>query len=973
MSMAKKTTMPAWDMKMSNLWGVGLGADALFGIKVQDKLCWPPKQVDGDDTVERVPSGVDWGRMSSARDVSTRISHTHPEIMTTPRVEYINEPELFGGDTNGTGGVRGLVSWLPGRLDQLMPAHIASRLGLTPERCPALRGVASIFFSGGRKPKSKTDSNGLPVPGGIVGNAVSSDNQGFVWGTNDPYVPNASVRAFRAPVAEPLREYAAWWDNPNNVAYGAQMMTRIIQVPKSPPRKKSNGKGDLPAGGGFPAANPSAALFELLSSASYDVNAGDEGIDAESFILAARMLSVEKAGISFGWIEQDTVKSVAEEICEHIGGAMFVHPKTGKYTLRLLRPDSSFKAMERNTEIMNLPWLTGFRLTPANARLDGDMERKSWSDVVNFVSVKYTDDETGEVKAISVQAPELIAAAGGRINDTTLNYWMFRSAETAHTAGERALAAMSRPLMKASWVLNRSAWALAPYDVITVDWPSEGLANTRFRVMAVDYGDGKDAEIRIEAIEDVFSEIPRRSAFIPQATLWTPPPRPTIRQPYMTPASAPVLLRHGVSLDELTALDADGDAVMIHLLSSDASLSGADAFVKTNGEPLPSSPVPIDSVPRALLIDPLPAEPTSVISFYDLKFGAQETDPEPGDLLIIVRPRPDKPTLDRYWTTIGGGNQNPGNLPGPGYGNSAFPNKLHWGIGTAALALDPDSARSTTLRGLAPAFHEEVCVIRSVDRETGETTIIRGAFDTVPAPIPAGAWVHHVPNRPPVPRQVSPDGEVMYAAYRPKNASAVARQTTQQYQFVPTARQDMPARPGNVRLAIAGETWELGSKPVLEEAAPITVNWATRNRLLDDASPALWTAGNITPEPGQRHYVRVWRRVRRNADGDAPAVLVQAFYDLSGSVFTIPAAVFSGSMSDPEWNPGPVETDIPSGAAFVIEVGAQRTQDGKVLVATPETPATGPAQMSAQAALLLVDIGTSPGGWGNNWGREWGG
>ena len=775
------------------------------------------------------------------------------------------------------------------------------------------------------------------------------------------------------PVAPPLKDWAARFLNPHNVSGIKQGMTRVVEVPRSPARNKANGKGKLKAGGGFPAANPAAVIYELLSSSRYDVNATQDGLDASSFVLAARRLSLEKAGISFAWIDQDSVKAIIEEICNHVGAAVFVHPRTGLYTIRLLRPDSAFQEMALPSETIRMPWKTGFVLNPSNARLDGEVERKSWSDVVNFVSVKYTDDETSQEKSVSVQADDLIAVAGGNQNVATLNYWMFRSVETATAAGERDLAIASRPLMKASWVVNRSGWALAPFDVITVNWPSEGLANARFRVMSVDYGNGKDREVKIEAVEDVFSSIPRRRAAVPQTPLWTPPARPTMRQPWMTPASAPLLIRNGVSREQLAQLDEEGDAVMLHLVSSETELTSADAFVKTNDEGLPDSPAAIDSVPRALVLEPLAAEALSTVDFYELDFGAQERDPEVGDLLIIVRPRPDKPTLDRYWTTISGGAQSPGNLPRAAYGNSAFPNKLHWGIGTAALALDPDSARSATLNGLAPAFHEEVCVIRSVDRDTGETVIQRGAFDTVPAPIPAGAWVYHVANRPPVPRQASPDGALMYATYRPKNSSGVARTTTQQFMFQATARQEMPARPGNVRMAINGETWEFGSKPVLDESVPITVNWATRNRMLDDNKPALWTAGNVSPEPGQRHYVRVWRRVRRNADGDAPAVLVQAFYDLPGSVFTIPAAVFSGSITDHEWNPGPVETDIPSGAAFVIEVGSQRTEPDKVLVATPENPATGPAQMSAQAALMLVDIGTSPGGWGNNWGREWGG
>lgn len=198
----------------------------------------------------------------------------------------------------------------------------------------------------------------------------------------------------------------------------------------------------------------------------------------------------------------------------------------------------------------------------------------------------------------------------------------------------------------------------------------------------------------------------------------------------------------------------------------------------------------------------------------------------------------------------------------------------------------------------------------------------------MPAPIPAGAWVFHLKNEPPVPRQVSENGDLYYAAYRPRNALAVARGTTDAVMFNAVSRQEMLARPGKVSMTIVAETFDLGQKPPLDEALPITVRWASRNRLLDDAKPAAWGDGAITPEDGQRAYVRVWRRVRRDATGDAPAVLVASFYDLGGSEFTIPVAVFADTLTNPEWTSGNVVSDIQYAGAFVFEVGAQRLESG---------------------------------------------
>lgn len=993
--MGGKTKITVQDGLMSVHWGICQQADALFGIKIKDKLAWPPAQVNGDDTVERSPD-IDCAiasALDSLNDIGYIVTQRplvdpqHPEIMTALRDEYIYQPKLFGGDTLA-GGVAGLFTWLPGRSDQVIPNWMLKRFKMTDDKCPSFRGLATAFFSGGREAAMPKDRTGQSKGGAraYIGRLIASMNKGFKWGTNDPYVPAATLRVFRAPVAPPLRDFARWSLNPYNIDDKGQMFTRVIPVRRGQPRKRADGKGDLKAGGGFPAANPAAVLYELLSSARYDPSSTEDALDAESFLLCARLLSVERAGISFAWVDQDSVKSIVEEICKHINGGVFVHPRTGLYTMRLLRPDSAFKDLSLGkVETIRTPWNTGFVLSPSNADLDGEIERKSWADVVNWVSVKYTDDETSQVKSVNVQAADIIAAADGRVNDATLNYWMFRSEETAFAAGERDLAIASRPLMKAAWKLDRSAWALAPFDVITVNWPSEGLVGAKFRILTVDYGDHELGEIRIEAIEDVFSETPKKTALVPQPPMWTPDSKPYMDQPYLTPASAPILIRGGTTLDQVRALDADDESVMLHFVTSDGPLTGAEAHMAPGGYPntVPKNGTVIDALPRAVLDEPLGVESQSTLNFYEMDFGHQEEDPEVGDLVVFVRRREDKPGLGLYWRTAVGGRLNATGLPPYEYAPEIYGNAdrishldPHWHVGTAAMALDPDSASSATGAGLVPFFHEEVGRIKSVDPDTGAVVVQRGVFDTVPAPLPAGTWVYHIKSQDLVAMESASDGDGYQVVYRPQNSSGSAENPTERYDFLAYARQEMPAPPVNVRLTIGAETWGIGSKAVLDEPLPVVVRWSARNRLLDDAQPSAWGDAPRTPEPGQSHFVRVWRRVRRNDVGNTPAVLVAQFYGLGGGEFTVPASVFADSMTDPDWIPvhreqgglyHKQETDIEYGAAFVIEVGSQRMVSGTSL------EAGGSAILSAQSALILVDIGTTPSGWGMNYGNDYGG
>ena len=75
----------------------------------------------------------------------------------------VDQPEVFGGDTK-EGGVRGVVEVYPGSWSQTASEQLAARAGRTPETFPGYRGQAHMFFRGNL-------------------------GTGFMWGTNNPYLP----------------------------------------------------------------------------------------------------------------------------------------------------------------------------------------------------------------------------------------------------------------------------------------------------------------------------------------------------------------------------------------------------------------------------------------------------------------------------------------------------------------------------------------------------------------------------------------------------------------------------------------------------------------------------------------------------------------------------------------------------------------------------------------------------------------
>ncbi|RWR13821.1 phage tail protein [Paenirhodobacter populi] len=997
--MAVKGKIPVYDYMMTEHAGICLGpADGLFGIYVEDKLAWPPAQTNGDDSVAKCPDGIDYLGLNLGLPVEECIDPDHGEVLTTERTIFIDETELFGGD-HRNGGVSGVVHWLPGRITQVLPGWIAERLGFSdPAQAPGYRGISSLWFTGGQKPEPERNSFGLIIKAAVTGaKIIAKKMSGFRWGTNMKYdMVSTAARVFVRPSVPSFSEWlASVHDQPGFPAEEASVI--VVKTPLSAPRKKPNSGGEMfEQGGGFPTINAAAQIHALIASGAYDVNAGQTSMDHESFITCARILSREGLGVSFIVTGEETTKALVGEILNHVGGAVFVSPKTGLWTMRLFRPDTAFD--ELWGEVAR-PELTGFVLSPSNAELDGDFERQTWADIVNTVDVSYTEDETQERKILTLVNSSAIAAAGGEVVRDDLDYGFFRCEEAAKVAGQRALGVSSRPLMSASWVVNQSGSGLECLDVITVNWPSEGIVGGRWRVLTVEYGDSEDGSVRIEAIEDVFSEEPLQVSQGTQPGLWTPDStRPEISNTYVFELGNQVARVDGYPDEDLEKLEDDKQVITGHLLSSNDPMMGVNLFTQPQGGVFPDNGTFVASTPCAVLGVALGIQDESQLSFYDMNFGPQESDIDVGDLMVIVRPSSvDGKHFERRTNTSWA-------APHPSGLHYDYPD-LSWeqggeyfsntytvtdgvaaarrGLGHAVLALDDTLPPSQHAWKIGQAFPEEIVMVTALDRETGKITVRRGCYDTHPAPAPANSIVFHVKSTPSVSA-----GELWHAsyldAYQPVSVSGVSTD----YHFADSlnttasrrrsGRAFMPPRNANVTIVTDSGEVGFGGRIEIDEPQDITVRWSTRNRDLEDLQPMKYSGIRVTPEEGQRTIVRVYRRVRR---GEPLLVPVISFYDLPGDSYVLPHWVFNDSMIDPQWNkalvmsedgqatykiePNVIPSDI-AGAAFVITVASQRYGD------VTQGVSSG-LWMSLEESITLVDIGTTPGGWGMNYGMDYGG
>lgn len=137
MGKSSKPKIEVTDYYMSLHYGICAELDAIRQIVVNEKLAW-------EGSV----------RSQAAFSISKR--------------------DLFGGNKK-EGGVKGTVYFLPGGDTQILPDALATRLGrANGADCPGFRGLASIFM-------------------------IGDERAGFLWTSNQPYLPGTWVMGQRRP------------------------------------------------------------------------------------------------------------------------------------------------------------------------------------------------------------------------------------------------------------------------------------------------------------------------------------------------------------------------------------------------------------------------------------------------------------------------------------------------------------------------------------------------------------------------------------------------------------------------------------------------------------------------------------------------------------------------------------------------------------------------------------------------------
>lgn len=426
--------------------------DSINGILIGDKYIYPmPDPYAVIATVPVVqPDGEVWNVAIDWQTTAKITDNTDfPCIL----------PKLFGGD-KGEGGCVGRIGIFLGGPTQTIPDFYAARLGLSEATAPGFRRVASAFFA-----------------------HIWALWPGFQWATNAPILRETqwTVTRLSRPGSMDL----------THAEIPAVPMPRTRTVEMIDPLDTNNTftqeVHDLYIAG--PDANPSHMIFECLVDDDFGLGMDVNLIDVASFNTAAEILFAENLGLSFKWTTQTTVQEVINDIERHIDGKLFMHPATGKMTLRLVR------------EVTDLSG--ALHLNEFNSKITS-YQRKSWNETVNELIVSWTDPFSESANTVVVQNIANLSRQGYPVADSK-NFYMARNSKLATFLGNRELRSQAAPLSTIEMEATREAWDVVPTDVVLVTSEENGIEAKAYRVVKVNYGKPGSSAIKLSLIEDVFS------------------------------------------------------------------------------------------------------------------------------------------------------------------------------------------------------------------------------------------------------------------------------------------------------------------------------------------------------------------------------------------------------------------------------------------------------------------------------------
>jgi len=386
----------------------------------------------------------------------------------------IDKPDLLGGDKFGSGGIQSTCDFFSGSKTQAVSTYLNTvdrqqiATAATPT-CPRYTGTCYI------------------VAREFTGIAAVAADEGAYLGNNP-----GDMRA---------------WE---------------FECERFPGIFSGQGAGDHIIDGVD--CNPINAVYEAMTDTEWGWGLTDADIGVgvgSTFKLASDTMIAEVNGFSMVIDNTIEVAEFIAEVSRQIDGRFYVDPSTGKWEVQLVRQSSDANWGYNINTVLQLDDDTIRELV--------DFNSGTWRETTNQVQVQYFErsDDYKETFAPAQSPGNGALLSGGvlttpRSNPSVVVYPGIKRAANASRVAWRDLSAQARPLVRATYKVNREGYDTVPGKVAAWTDTRRGFDKLAMRVLSVDYGDLNSGTMTITAVEDVFT-FRAGSYGNPPSTGWDPP------------------------------------------------------------------------------------------------------------------------------------------------------------------------------------------------------------------------------------------------------------------------------------------------------------------------------------------------------------------------------------------------------------------------------------------------------------------
>lgn len=435
----------------------------------------------------------------------------------------IDEPELFGGEELGSGGVVGTLQFFSGTSNQAASDYLGGIRVLT-----ALYNTVGSGYTAG---DVVTIVGGTAVvPATLIIGAVGLGGVPTTGFLLDPGIYSAAPPALASVTggsgtgmtldltfSTPFQQIGGKTPAYRDLAYVVPVTERIYLGNSTQIKPWSFETRTTPNPIALTGnrhrvnsvdANPANVLYAALTNTEWGKGIDTAQVDMPSFVTAGNTLFDEGNGFSFLLDRTEEVGELIKRVEDQIDGVVYQDPISEKWKVALIRDDYDPLTVPEINET-NIVEVRGFT-------------RGTWQGTQNQVRVPFThrDDQYKDTYGFAQDMANMRIV--GKTRSTSISHPGVKDQDLANALAWRALRTLATPLAKGDFVVDRTLYGVLPGDVVTYTCAELNLTRLPMRVRAVRYGELVDGQIVLSLVQDVFRASPGSFA-APPSTEWVSP------------------------------------------------------------------------------------------------------------------------------------------------------------------------------------------------------------------------------------------------------------------------------------------------------------------------------------------------------------------------------------------------------------------------------------------------------------------